>query len=187
MPKKPPEIPTWRGHYAGLASRIMGLVIDLLILAIALAVSSMLYELVIKNFSSLSTILLGQTKPESPTTNVLFTVLMIFVVFGVYFIFFWTAIGTTIGGLILGVKVVNRLGKNPNIWQSALRFLAEFFFPLLGVFGSIWILFNRQRRALFDLIAGTYVIYNWDARPDEKFLKRETDQVTGQETDNQAR
>jgi uncharacterized RDD family membrane protein YckC len=179
MQNKQPEIPTWRGHYAGIASRIMALVIDLLILAIALAVSSMLFNLVIMNFASLNRILLGRTIQESPTTNVIGTVLIVFVVFGFYFIFFWTAIGTTIGGLILGVKVVNRLGKNPSIWQSALRFLAEFFFPLLGAIGAIWILFNRQRRALFDLIAGTYVIYNWDARPDEIFLKKATDQVTG--------
>ena len=34
---------------------------------------------------------------------------------------------------------------------------------LLGV-GILMILINRQRRALHDLIAGTAVVYSWNAR-----------------------
>jgi uncharacterized RDD family membrane protein YckC len=181
MPKKPPEIPTWRGHYAGFASRLVAVVIDLLILAVSLAVTTMLYNVVFVNLSAFYQYLFGRTADVAPTLNIVATVMIVFITFAVYFIFLWTAIGSTIGGVIIGLRIVNSQGKNPTIWQSIVRFLTEFFIPLLGLIGSLWILFSRRRRALFDRFAGTFVIYAWDARPDEKFLKKATDQITGQE------
>ena len=171
-------IPTWRGHYAGFASRLVAIIIDILILSVALAVTFFLYNIIITNLVSVSRLVFGRELIQrTPASTVVVTVVIVFVVLAIYFIFFWAAIGTTIGGLILGIKIVNRFGKNPSVWQSIVRFLAEFFFPVFGVIESLWILFNRQRRAVFDMIAGTFVVYTWDAKPDEIFLKRETDQI----------
>jgi uncharacterized RDD family membrane protein YckC len=41
--------------------------------------------------------------------------------------------------------------------------------PVLFI-GSIWIFINPRRQAWYDKVAGTYVIYNWDARPEERFI-----------------
>jgi uncharacterized RDD family membrane protein YckC len=179
MPKKPPEIPTWRGHYAGFASRLVAVVIDLLILAVSLAVSTMLYNVVFVNLSTFYQIVSSHSVPSLPALSVAVTVFIVFITFAVYFIFLWTAIGSTIGGVIIGLRIVNSQGKNPTVWQSTIRFMTEFFIPIIGLIGCIWIIFSKRRRALFDRFAGTFVIYDWDAKPDEKFLKKATNQITG--------
>lgn len=179
MPNKKHEVLTWRGHYAGFASRLMAVIIDLLILAVALAVTYVLYTIVFVNLTSFYYMLFGKDPNAVPGLSIIVTISIVFVTFAFYFIFFWTAVGSTIGGIIIGVRIVNSQGKNPTIWQSTVRYLAEFFIPPFGMFGSIWIIFSRRRRALFDRFAGTFVIYAWDAKPDEKFLKKATDQITG--------
>lgn len=180
MPKKLKAIPTWRGHYAGFASRLLAVIIDILILAVVIAISNLLYSAVFVNLSAFSQLIFGQSTQTSPEVKIAISVILVFMVFATYFIFFWTVIGSTIGGVIVGLRIVNRQGKNPTPWQSIIRFLAEFLFPLFGAIGSIWILFSQRRRALFDRLAGTFVLYNWDAKPDERFLKKTTDQITGQ-------
>jgi uncharacterized RDD family membrane protein YckC len=45
-------------------------------------------------------------------------------------------------------------------------------FVSLG-FGFLWILVSDRRQGWHDLLAGTYVIYTWAARPDERFLAEE--------------
>ena len=50
-------------------------------------------------------------------------------------------------------------------WRSPLSFL------FLGL-GFVGILLGNRRRALHDVIAGTTVIYSWDARAARLFLSR---------------
>jgi uncharacterized RDD family membrane protein YckC len=180
MPKSKPEIITWKGHYAGYASRFLAVVIDLLIIAVTVAMLSLLYNIVFVNLAGFYQTLFGKLIQITSDVRVVLVICLVFFTFAVYFIFFWTVIGSTIGGVILGLRIVNSRGKNPTFWQSLVRFLVEFFIPLIGIIGSIWILFSRRRRALFDRVAGTFVIYNWDAKPDEKFLKQITNQISDQ-------
>jgi len=180
MANKRLEIITWRGHYAGIASRIVAIVLDYLIVITAWALSTTVFTIFYTSTPTLYRLLFGKTMVVIPTIDNVTKIFMIFVVEAFYFIILWTAIGSTIGGVILGVRIVNKRGKNPTFIQATIRFCTEILVPVFGIIGGIWILFDRRRRALFDIIAGTYVIYSWDAKPDEKFLKRETDQITGQ-------
>src|SRR6185437_10420191 len=81
-----------------------------------------------------------------------------------YFWYSWAVFGKTIGMALLGVRVVAVGGGPAGTRRALVRTLA---FPLsilpLGL-GFLPILFRRDRRALHDLIAGTEVIYDWDAR-----------------------
>jgi hypothetical protein len=65
---------------------------------------------------------------------------------------------------LLGVQVVQADGRRLHSWQGWVRSLT---FPLgfltLGL-GFLGILVQREHRALYDLIAGTAVVYAWDAR-----------------------
>ncbi len=73
------------------------------------------------------------------------------------------ATGRTIGKAVLGVKVVSADGTKVTGRQASLRTLAfPISFLLLGV-GFLIGLVRRDRRELHDLIAGTSVIYQWDA------------------------
>ncbi len=168
--------PSLRDHYAGFVTRLMAVIIDALILAFILAISNILWSVIFENANSLWQMAIGRP-PSTTGWSVLFVILVTYFTFGIYYIFLWTAIGTTIGGIIMGTKVVNEKGRHPSILQALIRFAAEFLIPVLGAFGAIWIFFSRRRRALFDRLAGTFVIYNWDARLDETFLKKSTDKL----------
>jgi uncharacterized RDD family membrane protein YckC len=65
---------------------------------------------------------------------------------------------------ILGLRVVQRDGGELTATRAAVRALTM---PLgaipLGL-GYIGIVIGRERRALHDVLAGTTVVYDWDAR-----------------------
>jgi uncharacterized RDD family membrane protein YckC len=65
---------------------------------------------------------------------------------------------------VLGVRVVRADGAPAEPRRGVVRALVfPLSFLLLGL-GFLGILVQRERRALHDLIAGTAVIYAWDAR-----------------------
>ena len=81
-----------------------------------------------------------------------------------YFAYQWALGGKTIGMAILGIQVVRTDGSPIGPRHAVLRTLT---FPLsiitFGI-GFLGILVNRQRHALHDGLAGTAVVYSWDAR-----------------------
>jgi uncharacterized RDD family membrane protein YckC len=82
----------------------------------------------------------------------------------VYFTYQWALSGKTIGMAVLGIRVVGSDGASIGLRQATLRTLTlPLSFLLLGL-GFLGILTNRQRRALHDHLAGTAVVYSWDAR-----------------------
>src|SRR5215472_12166160 len=79
---------------------------------------------------------------------------------------------------LLGVVVVRADGTRLHAWQGWVRSLT---FPLgfltLGL-GFLGILVQREHRALYDLIAGTAVVYAWDARAARlRYLARKAEPV----------
>jgi uncharacterized RDD family membrane protein YckC len=95
-----------------------------------------------------------------------------------YFGFQWAADGSTWGMALLGVQVVRADGTRLHPWQGWVRSLT---FPLgfltLGL-GFLGILVQREHRALYDLIAGTTVVYAWDARAARfRYLARQAEPV----------
>ena len=91
----------------------------------------------------------------------------------VYFAYSWSANGKTFGMALLGVRVVRPDGTAAGARRAVVRTVAfPFSFMILGL-GFAGILIGRQRRALHDVIAGTAVIYSWDARAARlRFLSR---------------
>ena len=81
-----------------------------------------------------------------------------------YFAYQWSLSGKTIGMAVLGIRVVGDDGAPIGARQAVVRTLAlPLSFLLLGL-GFLGILTNRRRRALHDHLAGTAVVYSWDAR-----------------------
>lgn len=178
MIKKKSVEPTLRGYYAGYATRLMAIIIDVLVLAVVLAISAVLWFILVESVNSVWSLIFGSSG-QITGLRVALVVIVPYVTLAIYYVFLWTAIGTSVGGIIVGTKVVNQNGGHPNLFQSIVRFIFEFLIPFFGLFGSLWILFNRDRRALFDRIANTYVIYDWDAKPDELFLTGATRELYG--------
>jgi uncharacterized RDD family membrane protein YckC len=78
--------------------------------------------------------------------------------FAAYCVVLWALRGTTIGGIICGLKVV-RLDDRPVDWSVAIvRALAAFLsFAVVGL-GFIWVAFDDQRQSWHDKIAGTTIV-----------------------------
>jgi len=85
----------------------------------------------------------------------------------------WTGSTSTAGMALFGVRVVRDDGTGASGRRAIVRTLA---FPLSFLFlglGFVGILLGDRRRALHDVIAGTAVIYSWDARAARlRFLSR---------------
>ena len=90
-----------------------------------------------------------------------------------YFAYSWAAGGRTAGMALFGVRVVRDDGGDASGRRAVVRTLAlPLSFLFLGL-GFADIVLGDRRRALHDVIAGTAVIYSWDARAARlRFLSR---------------
>ncbi len=83
----------------------------------------------------------------------------------VHFAYCWAASGRIVGMALFGVRVVTDDGADASGRRAVVRTLALPLSLLLLGLGFAGILLGNRRRALHDVIAGTAVIYSWDARP----------------------
>jgi uncharacterized RDD family membrane protein YckC len=78
--------------------------------------------------------------------------------FAVYCVIMWATKGTTIGGVICGLKLV-RLDDRPIDWGLALvRALGGFLSFAVAGLGFIWVSFDDERQSWHDKIAGTTIV-----------------------------
>ncbi len=75
-----------------------------------------------------------------------------------YFIALWALKGTTLGGVVLGIKIV-RVDDKPVDWSVALvRSLGAFLSLCLVGLGFIWVAWDPRRQSWHDKIAGTTIV-----------------------------
>jgi uncharacterized RDD family membrane protein YckC len=76
----------------------------------------------------------------------------------VYHIVFWSWKGTTIGGIVVGLKIVRTDGRPLNFAVALVRCLASFFsLAVLGL-GFLWAGWSPDKQSWHDKIAGTLVV-----------------------------
>ena len=75
-----------------------------------------------------------------------------------YQIYFGGITGQTLGKRLLHLRVIGARGTAPGPLGGILRFAALLLSVLPAGLGWLWCLFDRERRALHDHLAGTYVI-----------------------------
>jgi uncharacterized RDD family membrane protein YckC len=141
-------------HYAGAVSRFLALVLDQFLIGVVYALGAWLLTAALQ-------VVVGETVDLSSYR---------WLVLGTYasWAFVYTAgqlaaTGRTVGKAFLGVRVVRADGQALDPRRAAVRTLVyPLSFALFGL-GFLLSLVRRDRRALHDLIAGTSVIYDWDA------------------------
>jgi uncharacterized RDD family membrane protein YckC len=153
-----------QGHYSGAISRLAAFAIDM-------AVSSGLFTLGLAGLSYIVQFLTGRQVAWNKGDVIVAVVYAAWEF--LYFAYSWAAGGKTFGMAVLGIRVVRADGADLGPRHAAARTLAlPLSFLLLGL-GLIPILLQREHRALHDLIAGTAVVYSWDARAARlRFLAR---------------
>jgi len=164
-----------QGQYAGAFTRGIAWTIDVALLVVIVAVTSWL---VTASFG-----LLGITVQDCPANvNSLSALLCYGTRFGLaafallisplYFIFFWTVSGQTIGNAVLGVRVVRMDGKPMTILRSIRRYIGYLIcFLTLGL-GFALMLVDDQRQGLHDTLARTCVIYSWRGEQNIQTIER---------------
>ena len=77
---------------------------------------------------------------------------------GLYFILFIALSGRTPGQKLVGIRVINRAGGPPGPWRALLRLAGTALGLAPGGLGSLWMAFDREKRAFHDYLTGTYVV-----------------------------
>jgi uncharacterized RDD family membrane protein YckC len=165
-PSGPPIIvrESLQGKYSGFASRFAAFAVDV-------GVSLGVFMLALAAISFAAKVLTG--KDIAWNRGDTWVVIAYAVWAFIYFAYSWAASGRTAGMALFGVRVVRDDGTDASGRRAVVRTLAlPLSFLLLGL-GFVGILLGNQRRALHDVIAGTAVIYSWDARAARlRFLSR---------------
>jgi len=165
------------GHYAGFASRLIAYAIDTVIAIAGISVIWWLIDVTVSLLKVQEVIAaLGWSNKFNFLVNssgdfVLRGFVFIFGV-GLYQVFFLTLANRTIGKSVMGLQVVPLRGGRIGVLRATLRYLGYVVSIIPLFFGFIWILFSRRRQGWHDKIAGTCVVYSWEAKPDEVFLNR---------------
>jgi uncharacterized RDD family membrane protein YckC len=143
------------GTYAGGVSRLLGLVIDWLIVTSSFAFGGTIFEYVV------STVLPVELDlSDTPIISGIALGVWAFT----YFTYALTTTGRTVGKAIVGTRVVRADGSDLHFGRAAVRVLTlPLSFVLLGV-GLLLIVLRADRRALHDLISDTAEVYSWQPR-----------------------
>ena len=75
-----------------------------------------------------------------------------------YLALHWAGTGQTVGGRLLRIGVVDRRGAPPGPLRTLLRAVAHAGGGAAGALGWIFAVFDLERRAFHDKIAGTWVV-----------------------------
>jgi uncharacterized RDD family membrane protein YckC len=146
---------TQQGHYAGPVTRVAAFAIDQAVVggvfAGGTAVLLWLWNLV-------------TAETPDPTAVPVLTLLVFAGWWFLYFAYPWATSGKTPGMAILGIRVVRRDGAPARLREAVLRPPALALSMLTLGLGFVGILVGREHRGLHDVIAGTVVVYGWDAR-----------------------
>lgn len=156
-----------QGNYAGSVSRFLAYAVDL-------GISTGVFTLALAGVAFVIQVVTSHqvTWTRSDTlVGVLFVAWQFF-----YFGYSWAVASRSFGMYVLGLRVVRADGTEIAPRQGVVRALVfPLSFLLLGL-GFIGILVQHEHRALHDLIAGTAVVYAWDARAARlRFLAREAE------------
>jgi uncharacterized RDD family membrane protein YckC len=80
------------------------------------------------------------------------------VVWAAYHVGMWAWKGTTVGGIVLNIKIVRADGRPIDFAVALIRCLASFFSAFALFLGFFWAGWDRERQAWHDKIAGTVVV-----------------------------
>lgn len=171
------------GQYAGFATRLVAFLIDITVLSTTIVAVSWFVNTTIKmmiggnTFRRIAEIVPHFNQLYTFATNPVVHSLVAVAFILSYYLFFWTIVGQTPGKYFMGVRIITMDGRHLKFRQSVLRYAGYYISALLFGAGFFWILLDDQRRAFHDRLAGTCVVYTWDARPDERFLVQITNQL----------
>jgi len=144
-----------QGHYAGFASRFLAFATDVVVVTAG-------FLLILAAVNFVASFVTG--KSVNFSRNDVWVIIGYVVWAFIYFAHWWGLNGKTPGGGLFGVQVLTEDGRDVSGRRAIGRTLAFPLSFLILCLGFLGILLGDRRRALHDVIAGTVVVYSWDAR-----------------------
>ena len=135
--------------FAGLVTRGVGFALDVVLISVLLGIASGLVALVSYVFDLHPGWVAGALLGAGA-----------YLIAALYFVFFWSGAGRTPGMHVIGIRVRDPAGKPPSIRRAVVRALVMAFSIAILFLGYLPVLFDRRRRGLPDLVAGTEVVYS---------------------------
>jgi uncharacterized RDD family membrane protein YckC len=173
--KKGARPPNLIGQYAGFFSRALALLVDtviifLVIFALPAMVNGIFRSLGLGGLLDITNIFnkLGNFFGSGVIASFILLCLIS------YFLFFWYFTGQTLGDNLMGVRIVRTSGHRLGLLRGILRLIGYIISIIPLGLGFLWVLGDDHRQGWHDKLADTYVIYAWEARPNEHFLSDST-------------
>jgi uncharacterized RDD family membrane protein YckC len=145
----PQEARAFQGRRAGVVSRVLAAVVDLVLL---LAVLACLYL----GWAGLL-LVIDPVRFHFPTPSRVLILIAAALVLVVYLTESWTTTGRTYGDRVFGLRVVDRHGRKLRHGQAIVRALFCTVLPI----GLLWVAVSGHRHSIQDLVLRTAVIYDW--------------------------
>lgn len=143
--------------FAGVGSRVVGAIIDIIILAVIIAIIAVpLGLLAYTNIQAFSD---PMAIAGMAGSMAIYYVLSLLIMLG-YFTYFEGTSGQTLGKKLIGIKVVKEDGKAANMTDAFLRTLLRLIdaLPFLYLIGFILILATEKKQRIGDMVAKTIVV-----------------------------
>jgi uncharacterized RDD family membrane protein YckC len=168
--------PSLSGHYAGIVTRVTGYVIDssliLFLYALTIAVVGFVIALITRfQFQFTFPTQVGAT--------------VAFIGWGIVYMWYTLAsFDRTPGMALLGLRIARGDGSHLGVFRCLVRVILA---PLLAVLtlglSEMGVVVGKRRRALHDVVAGSVVVYDWDARPSRGVMQMRRTTATITEVD----
>ncbi|MEQ5837120.1 RDD family protein [Marinobacter sp. NFXS9] len=141
---------------ATLIKRLLAMIYDGLICIAVLIVTTWIYTMLaawiigFEQYKALAAS--GKLSPDPLLTSVLFVVLFVF--FG----YFWTKSGQTLGMQVWRIRIENPDGTPIRWYQALLRYLIGWVSWLTGGLGYVWMIWDSEKRSWTDRISESQVV-----------------------------
>ena len=163
---------------AGFASRAVAIGIDAVIVAASVSLSAFA-------LSSISSLIHLSLEPRRDTWAAIVVSVggVVFVI--LYNMVGWSLVGRTPGKAIMGLRVESSTGGRVTPLKAIFRMAGYLLSTVALGAGFLWVLFDKERRALHDHVAGTRVVYAHEVRNSKRIgelLARTSRTVTIRQT-----
>jgi len=155
------------GQYAGFITRLIAWMIDQAIILglfwlIHFAVTFVVDRFIVDN------------QVYGLLANILIVIIDV-IIYLVYFIGSWMAIGQTPGKSLMDLRIVRTDGGRLKLGNAVIRLFGYWVSALLFFMGFWWVLFDGRRQGWHDKLARTFVVYSetWEERAEQEILLRE--------------
>jgi uncharacterized RDD family membrane protein YckC len=81
-----------------------------------------------------------------------------------YYVGTWSILGGSPGQLVMSLRVVDASAKTIGFGHAVIRYIMKVVFSLLAPVSAVMVALGKDKRAIHDLLAGTYVIQYLDPK-----------------------